>query len=164
MKYLRYSRKVRNSLSVDLLPSLLSPPLSLFLLVKYIRSLLSTGAHRRKGTTAVQQVIQVTRIYKHTGFKLYNYRDDIALLKLERPAKLSSKVNLACLPKSEAVVGDKCYVSGLSFNLRIRELNGKDIRDFSLYGILSIRDFIVYGILLYTGFYCIRDFSLYTGY
>merc|ERR550519_1559174 len=73
------------------------------------------GAHRRKGTTAVQQEIRVKKIYKHTGFALYNYKDDIALLKLEKPAKLSSKVNLACLPKSEAVVGDKCFVSGWGF-------------------------------------------------
>jgi secreted trypsin-like serine protease len=74
--------------------------------------LLIAGAHRRKGSTNEQQVIQVKKIFKHTGFLLYHYKDDIALLQLERPVKLSSKVNVACLPTAEAQVGDKCYVSG----------------------------------------------------
>lgn len=71
------------------------------------------GAHHLQGSSSVQQEIRVAKIYKHTGFRLYHYRDDIALLKLEKPAKLSSKVALACLPKNEAAVGDQCYLTGL---------------------------------------------------
>ncbi|XP_031574326.1 chymotrypsinogen B-like [Actinia tenebrosa] len=70
------------------------------------------GAHHRKGSTTVQQVVKVKKIFKHTGFLLYHYKDDIALLQLEHPVKLSSKVNLACLPTEEARVGDQCFVSG----------------------------------------------------
>lgn len=41
-----------------------------------------------------------------------DYKDDIAVLQLVRPAVLSDKVKPACLPTKDPTVGDKCYTSG----------------------------------------------------
>ena len=49
------------------------------------------------------------------GKSTFDYDNDIAVLKLDRPAKLSKSVGIACLPSQyEKVPSDaKCYVSGL---------------------------------------------------
>ncbi|KAL9955812.1 hypothetical protein ACROYT_G037195 [Oculina patagonica] len=71
------------------------------------------GAHTRTGTTAVQQSLKVKKIIKHAGFSLRNLRNDIALLELERPATLSNKVNLVCLPQKETRAGEELLVADL---------------------------------------------------
>lgn len=72
-----------------------------------------TGSHYRKGNeTAVQQNIRVRKVHRHLGFTMADYKDDIAILQLEKPAILSDKVQPACLPTKDPVVGAKCYTSG----------------------------------------------------
>ncbi|XP_032225526.1 chymotrypsinogen B isoform X2 [Nematostella vectensis] len=72
------------------------------------------GAHRRLSSNTAEQVIKVKRIFKHSGFSMWRYRDDIALLQLERPAQLNDRVNVACLPSPGDVppVGSKCWLTG----------------------------------------------------
>ena len=56
------------------------------------------GAHRRTGTTAVQQTFRLKKLFKHEGFDMRQLQNDIALLQLERPITASEKVNTVCLP------------------------------------------------------------------
>ncbi|XP_031571313.1 chymotrypsinogen B-like [Actinia tenebrosa] len=70
------------------------------------------GGHRRRGTTSVQQTFNLKKLIKHSGFSMQNLKHDLALLQLERPVSLSDKVNVACLPTADAIVGSKCYITG----------------------------------------------------
>ena len=72
------------------------------------------GAHRRTGTAAVQESIKVKKVIQHAEFNVRYLKNDIALLELERPVKLSDNVNLVCLPQQGARVapGTKCYITG----------------------------------------------------
>ncbi|KAK3745940.1 hypothetical protein QZH41_012752 [Actinostola sp. cb2023] len=70
------------------------------------------GGHRRTGSTSVQQTFNLKKLIKHHGFTMQNLKNDLALLQLERPATLSDKVNVACLPSGDAAVGAKCYITG----------------------------------------------------
>ena len=42
-------------------------------------------------------------------------RGDIALLQLDRPAQLSEKVNVVCLPRkgSRIAAGTRCFITGI---------------------------------------------------
>merc|ERR1712168_1501557 len=70
------------------------------------------GAHQRTGTTSVQQTFNLKQLIKHQGFTMQNLKHDVALLQLDRPASLSDKVNVACLPSGDAAVGARCYITG----------------------------------------------------
>ena len=73
-----------------------------------------TGAHRRTGTTAVQQTFRLKKLFKHEDFDMRQLRNDIALLQLERPITTSEKVNTVCLPTSGSRIpaGTPCYITG----------------------------------------------------
>jgi secreted trypsin-like serine protease len=77
-----------------------------------VNVLLLPGGHRRTGSTSVQQTFKLRKLVKHAGFTMQNLKHDLALLQLERPASLSDKVNVACLPNGDAAVGAKCYITG----------------------------------------------------
>ena len=79
---------------------------------------LLSGAHVRTGVTAVQQSLRLKKIIQHSGFSMRHSRNDIALLQLEQPVQLSSKVNLVCLPQEGTKVapGTSCYISGNCMN------------------------------------------------
>ena len=70
------------------------------------------GAHKRSGTTSVQQTFRLKALYKHSGFSMQNLMHDIALLELDGKVKLSDKVNTVCLPTRDAADGAKCFITG----------------------------------------------------
>lgn len=72
------------------------------------------GAHERLGNTDVQQTIKVRALFSHEDFSMQHLKNDIALLHLSQPAKLSDKVNPVCLPvqESEISAGHRCYITG----------------------------------------------------
>lgn len=79
-------------------------------------SLQSTGLHHRNGSQAssVQESRKVQKVYYHWFFRGWHFKNDVALLKLVKPVKLSDKVNMVCLPKNGTVVkpGTECYITG----------------------------------------------------
>ena len=81
--------------------------------VKFL--ILNLGAHERLGTTEVQQKIKVKQLFAHEGFSMQHLKNDIALLQLATPAKLSDKVNTVCLPAQGSRIpdGHKCYITGM---------------------------------------------------
>lgn len=70
------------------------------------------GAHKRTGTTPVQQTFRLRALHKHKGFTMQNLRDDIAVLQLAGRVKLSDKVTTVCLPRQPADLNFKCYITG----------------------------------------------------
>ncbi|XP_027036778.1 chymotrypsinogen A-like [Pocillopora damicornis] len=70
------------------------------------------GAHRRKGSTSVQEEFDVKTLYKHDGFTMNNLKHDIAVLELKGSVKISDKVSPVCLPTEEPAPGTECYISG----------------------------------------------------
>ena len=82
--------------------------------LKFIFVKITTGAHRRTGTTSVQQTFRLKALYKHSGFTMQNLKHDIAVLQLERNAQLSDKVTTVCLPDQAADLNSKCYITGLT--------------------------------------------------
>ncbi len=77
---------------------------------------ITTGAHRRMGTTSVQQTFRVKTLHKHSGFTMQNLKHDIAVLQLERSVQLSDKVTTVCLPDNDADLNSKCYITGLTLS------------------------------------------------
>ncbi|XP_020915558.2 chymotrypsinogen A, partial [Exaiptasia diaphana] len=70
------------------------------------------GAHRRKGTTSVQQTIRVSHFIKHPSYDDRRINNDIALLRLASPVQMSDKVGAVCLTKIKPQPGKKCYITG----------------------------------------------------
>ncbi|XP_028397985.1 chymotrypsinogen B-like [Dendronephthya gigantea] len=70
------------------------------------------GAHRRTGTTFVQQTYRLRQLFMHEYYS--QLTNDIALLQLDRPVQTSSKVNTVCLPSAGSRVraGSRCYITG----------------------------------------------------
>ncbi|KAK3732282.1 hypothetical protein QZH41_014416, partial [Actinostola sp. cb2023] len=80
-----------------------------------IKTIIRLGAHRRTANVGSEQDFKIVKVIKHQSYhKPLRYANDIALLKLERPAKLNRFVNLVCLPDSEPapVDGRKCWITG----------------------------------------------------
>lgn len=73
------------------------------------------GVHDRSVSNQVQ-TISVSEIHIHRRAMTDGYGNDIALVKLSRPALLNTRVGLACMPsgkKSDRVTpGTMCYVTG----------------------------------------------------
>ncbi|KAL9970715.1 hypothetical protein ACROYT_G023128 [Oculina patagonica] len=72
------------------------------------------GAHRRTGSTSVQQTFRLKQLFKHEGFSMRHLKNDIALLQLEQPIAASDKVSTVCLPDSgsQVAAGTQCYITG----------------------------------------------------
>ncbi|XP_078412858.1 plasminogen-like isoform X2 [Cetorhinus maximus] len=66
------------------------------------------GIHRQAAYESSRQIIDIAKIVLEPS------RNDIALLKLERPAVLNDKVTIICLPTEGYILpnGDDCYVTG----------------------------------------------------
>ena len=58
--------------------------------------------------------MNVTKIIKHTGYKIGSYDNDIALLKLAKSVKYTQLIKPVCLPKSNKNerAGQSCTVIG----------------------------------------------------
>ena len=78
--------------------------------------IITTGGHRRTGSTSVQQTFRVKTLYKHSGFTMQNLKHDVAVLQLERPVQLNDKVTTICLPDQDADLKSKCYITGLTLH------------------------------------------------
>lgn len=63
------------------------------------------------------QNINVSEIHIHNQAMTEGFGNDIALIKLSRPALLGGIVGLACLPKGDnadrVAPGTKCFVTGI---------------------------------------------------
>ena len=89
---------------------------------------LCLGAHRRKGTTNVQQNLKVKAIHTHSGFSMKHLNHDIAVLQLERPVELSDKVATVCLPNKLPDLNAKCYITGAFCFIITSNMNYKNER------------------------------------
>ncbi|XP_058971899.2 chymotrypsinogen B-like [Pocillopora verrucosa] len=72
---------------------------------------LVAGAHRIRGDGVTYRI---NKIIAHGGFSMSHLRNDMALLRLAVPVKLSNKVGTVCFPKSESRIspGSRCWISG----------------------------------------------------
>ncbi|XP_073240968.1 transmembrane protease serine 9-like [Porites lutea] len=74
------------------------------------------GSHKRKQQkpNGIVQDFKVIQIIKHWKYNKRTQSNDVALLKLDRKAKLSREVNLVCLPESvpDPSHGQKCWTTG----------------------------------------------------
>ena len=72
------------------------------------------GAHRRTGNTDIQKTFRFIQLFRHEQFSMRQLKNDVALLQLEPPVLVSSKVNTVCLPSSgsRAPAGSRCYITG----------------------------------------------------
>ncbi|XP_031573889.1 chymotrypsin-like protease CTRL-1 [Actinia tenebrosa] len=70
------------------------------------------GAHRRRGSTSVQQTVRLTQIIEHPSYDNRRIVNDIALLRLAKPIQMSDKVGAVCLTKSRPDPGKRCYITG----------------------------------------------------
>ncbi|XP_058970380.1 trypsin [Pocillopora verrucosa] len=71
------------------------------------------GAHHRTSVTNRVQDFNVRRIYRHPSYhKPVSYAHDIALLQLDRPARLNGAVQPVCLPNDGNQYGRECTVTG----------------------------------------------------
>ncbi|KXJ10614.1 Chymotrypsinogen B [Exaiptasia diaphana] len=94
------------------------------------------GAHHRNGHTQVQEEFRLRQLFKHEGFSMRHLKNDIALIQLERPVKMSSKVNTVCLPSSgsRAKEGAQCYITGWG-----RTVGGGNAADILQQAMLPVR-------------------------
>jgi len=73
------------------------------------------GGQNRQKPDGNEQVIGVSHIIIHPQFNLYGkLNNDIALMKLSRPALFNNRVQPVCLPNQgeKPAVGSKCYITG----------------------------------------------------
>ncbi|KAM7412185.1 hypothetical protein PAMA_021912 [Pampus argenteus] len=72
------------------------------------------GKHNLKENEAASIAISPAKIIVHEDWDPYRIRNDIALIKLSTPVKLSDAIMPACLPTSGEVLdnGTPCYVTG----------------------------------------------------
>merc|ERR1719289_118675 len=74
-----------------------------------------------------EQVISPAQIIMHENYQKggYWYNNDVALIKLSRPAKLNKYVNLVCLPeRGDDQQGNTCYVSGWGYTSKSSDTAG----------------------------------------
>ncbi|XP_065657645.1 trypsin-3 isoform X2 [Hydra vulgaris] len=71
-----------------------------------------TGEHTLSVNEGTEEDIPALKIIKHRGYNPQTLDNDIALIKLSRPCRLSSYVSTACLPTIEAAPGTTCFISG----------------------------------------------------
>jgi len=70
------------------------------------------GEHDRNRRTGYEQEITSSRAFTHPSWNARQMNNDIALIKLSRPAQLSRYVNPICLPDRDVSPGTSCYITG----------------------------------------------------
>lgn len=75
---------------------------------------LRLGDHNRHRNEGTEQNIKASRVIKHPAYDGRRLNNDIALLKLSRPASINDRVSTACLPQANYMVpaGTTCYITG----------------------------------------------------
>ena len=74
------------------------------------------GDHNRNTNEGTEQTIRGKRVIKHPNYNSPSpINNDIALIQLEKPATLNSRVGTVCLPSHNEVVptSARCYITGL---------------------------------------------------
>jgi len=78
-----------------------------------------------------EQIIAAAKLIVHERFRkggnVKNYRlyNDVALIKLSRPAQLNKRVNLVCLPEpGEDEQENECFISGWGYTRKTSEVTG----------------------------------------
>jgi len=73
-----------------------------------------------------EQIISPAQIIAHERFKQGGWmHNDVALIKLSRPAQLNQRVNLVCLPSpGEDEQGNECFVSGWGYTRKTSDSAG----------------------------------------
>ncbi|XP_064629748.1 deleted in malignant brain tumors 1 protein-like [Lineus longissimus] len=70
------------------------------------------GKHNKAGTDPNEETIQVSKIIVHKDYNENTVDNDIALLKLAKPATMSAYVDTVCLPSMEVPADTNCYTTG----------------------------------------------------
>ena len=75
------------------------------------------GDHNRNANEGTEESVGAKRVISHPQYnRPGRLNNDIALIELAAPVKLSARVNPVCLPSSNSNVptGSKCYITGKS--------------------------------------------------
>ncbi|NXT73233.1 CTR2 protein, partial [Zapornia atra] len=72
------------------------------------------GAYDQDSPSPDQQKLTIEKVFKNPKFNMLTIRDDITLLKLATPARLSTRVSPVCLPQEDDVFpgGLTCVTTG----------------------------------------------------
>ena len=72
------------------------------------------GDHNRNIDEGTEETVGAKQIISHPQYNPSVINNDIALIQLASPVKLSQRVNPICLPShdSDVPVGSKCYITG----------------------------------------------------
>ncbi|XP_074051215.1 anionic trypsin-like [Macrotis lagotis] len=70
------------------------------------------GEHNIESPDGSEQFIDSEKVIRHPGYSYWTLDNDIMLIKLKTPAILNDHVNTISLPKSCAVAGTECLISG----------------------------------------------------
>jgi len=70
------------------------------------------GDHDRSVKEDSEEEIKVEKVFRNPTYNPRVLDNDIAMFKLETPAKMGKYVKTACLPKTDAPVGTNCYITG----------------------------------------------------
>jgi len=71
------------------------------------------GAHEINKPMYMEQESSVSKIWVHEQYSTLTTANDVAVIRLAKPVKISDKVNIICLPGAEAkTVNDTVWVSG----------------------------------------------------
>lgn len=117
MSKMKYTRNVQQSVceAVRTLKSIFYE----FYLIVILTFFHRMGAHKKRGNDRTAQDFTIQRIIMHESYKRpYGLSNDIALLKLNKPAQINNYVGLACLPDSSTPslpidnMSKKCWITG----------------------------------------------------
>jgi hypothetical protein len=72
------------------------------------------GAHNRNSPESHEQRIRAKKVIVHPQYGQPALNNDIALIQLERPATLTSRVSTVCLPSHnfDVPLNSECYITG----------------------------------------------------
>ncbi|MBW3911057.1 serine protease, partial [Neisseria meningitidis] len=70
------------------------------------------GEHNIAVNEGTEQSINSAKVIPHPGYSSYNLDNDIMLIKLSKPATLSSNIKTVSLPSNCASAGTYCLISG----------------------------------------------------
>ena len=71
-----------------------------------------SGEHDRRYEDGDEQFFKAARVIAHPYWNNRRFDNDIALIKLDRPAKFNNKVSTVCLPNGHIPIGSECYITG----------------------------------------------------
>jgi len=81
---------------------------------------LRLGAYKQSEKALHEQVIEAAAIYQHPSYNSMTQDYDFSLIKLAKPAKMTSCVETMDLPDSDAPAGTQCKIAGWGTTLGIQ--------------------------------------------